>query len=174
MDRAACEDELTRLARAAKPRARIVAPKRSRTPVHEILFEVKPKGAEPLALPAAWNSATWTYELPAGWQEKVQQSLTPPPAPAGAPAEPRAAKPAPNRRALVVGAGVLVLGLAVIGLYLAFSGPQPTPPPKPPSEQAPIVIAPEKPPTEPTGPTGEQPVQKPPEQVVEQPPKEPP
>ena len=91
-------------------RAKLNAPKRSRTPVDEIVFDIRPKGGRQLVLKAAWNVAALTFELPAGWEKTVREALvpTPPPtataaaaAPTPTPSPPAPAPPKPTPVATV-------------------------------------------------------------------------
>ncbi len=91
-------ERIQALVQAAPTRTKLSAPKRSRTPVDEIAFEIKPKSGNTIALRAVWSTAALAYELPPAWEKTVEKTLQPAaapvPEPKPPPAPPRAARPA--------------------------------------------------------------------------------
>ncbi len=175
-------DELQECVRAAKVRAKVVAPKRSKTPIGEITFEVRPKAGDSLTWKGTWNTGTWAYDLPAGWKNKLAAGLTPQPQPepVKAPAAPakEKAETRPRRRGLVFGAAALVVVGGVVGSYFALTSKKPVPPVPPPIQpnEAPVTVPPQQPvepPQEPPREVVEKPAEKPVEKPSE-PPTEPP
>jgi len=93
--RDALSELVERCVKDSGARAKLNAPKRSRTPVDEIVFDIRPKGGRQLLLKAAWNVATLTFDLPAGWEKTLREALVPTP-PATAPAAAAAPTPTPS------------------------------------------------------------------------------
>lgn len=167
--RKALGDDVQRVVRETGGRAKVVVPKRSKVPVAQLTFEVRPKGADPLALDGHWNAATWVYELPSGWQERVVAALTPEPAPAPAPSPKARAVAAPGpqetagrpaqaagragRRGLILGVAAAVVVVGGVGSYFALSGKSP--------EVAPVEVT-----STPVQPAGETPT--PPTEVADE------
>ena len=145
-------DGFKRIARTAGSRTQVGAPKRSKTPVGEVAFDIKSKGGNPLVLKAAWNTNTFVYDLPADWEKQVQTLLgpagtwppkaaaMPPPVGAKQPVRPAAAAP---RRKLVMWASLAGAGLiVVVGVVLFVSSRGKTAlPPQPVPEPVPVVNA---------------------------------
>jgi len=86
--REALTERIQTLVQAAPTRTKLSAPKRSRTPVDEIAFEIKPKSGNAIALRAVWSAAALAYELPAGAENTIERALRPAPTPAAEPKPP--------------------------------------------------------------------------------------
>ncbi|MCK4343017.1 MAG: hypothetical protein KAY37_14985 [Phycisphaerae bacterium] len=131
---------LKMLARVAATRPKISGPKRGKTPVGEITFEVRPKSGQAFALKAAWNTDTFTYEMPAGWEKKVEVLLGAVPESFGSLEAQtiRKARPAARRGVVIGGALAGACVVIVVGAYVGLrGGGEPTPPPAP--KPTPIV-----------------------------------
>jgi len=132
-------DDLEQRAKAAAAKVKIgVQPKRSKTPVDQATYEIKPKGGSPLNLAAKWNPRTFAYELPAGWDKTYAALLRPaPPPPPPKPTPVVPPKPAPAAPSRPVPA--------------APSAPKPAAAPAPPvrpakpAEERPAAAPPSKP-----------------------------
>jgi len=138
--------EIEGIIRKAGSRVKLSAPKRLRTPMDEIAFELRPRTVPPLSLTAKWERASWAYVLPADWQSRVAEVLQA----EAATKQVARAKPTISQRGLVLGSAAAVVMLVVgLALYFGLSGRRPDQPPGPSGPSAEIQ------PPKPTGPSAE-------------------
>jgi hypothetical protein len=143
-------------------RVRIGAPGRAKTPVDQIVFDLRPKIGQAVSLAAAWNPATFVYDLLPTWEGVVRPLLEPVPVPeTRRPVEMSAAKkvgPVRRRRGLVVGTVAAGVGLAAVAAYLVLPRGGQAPPALPvPVQQPPVELPVEEAHTGPVAPAQEQP-----------------